>query len=218
MVIFNDKVHTLLDEDAVENEAANRHGVHRLLVVYLLSTRSVRLESIWEQHGHCASMEVASEFKDILSRDAWPNSCNANFYETGADSVGVHADLEELFEGAYRPITIISLSLGGTRQFELEANRGQGSIERISLRAGDLLAMEEWTQTAIKHAVGRPGRSDEGRQDRINLTWRWLSKHLQGCPLAGHRAASSPPQLPVPTVSPAEVSEHDAAWAHARSA
>ncbi|CAE7213955.1 ALKBH2 [Symbiodinium sp. CCMP2592] len=53
-----------------------------------------------------------------------PNCCNINLYRDGRDSVGWHTDDEELFEGGYKDITILSLSLGATRTFEVKKQPG----------------------------------------------------------------------------------------------
>merc|ERR1712232_955405 len=52
----------------------------------------------------------------------WPNCCNANLYDGGGMSVGWHADDEPLFQGKFRDVAIISLSLGAKRTFELRLN------------------------------------------------------------------------------------------------
>merc|ERR1712185_147860 len=54
-----------------------------------------------------------------IDRDNWPDSCNLNLYEDGGSAVGWHADDEALFQGKFRDILIISLSLGVSRKFEL---------------------------------------------------------------------------------------------------
>merc|ERR1712039_78078 len=49
----------------------------------------------------------------------WPNSCNVNLYEDGTQSVGWHADDEDLFQGLSKDIRILSVSLGQRRKFDL---------------------------------------------------------------------------------------------------
>lgn len=121
-----------------------------------------------------------------LSQKDWPNSCNLNLYEDGGMTVGWHADDEKLFQGRFRDCRIISLSLGATRKFELRLNwpeEEEAQITRLTLRGGDLLTMEGMTQKHFQHRVPREGT----KEPRINLTWRWVKKHLPGCPSGGRR-------------------------------
>ncbi|CAE7023242.1 ALKBH3 [Symbiodinium natans] len=80
-----------------------------------------------------------------------PNCCNINLYRDGHDSVGWHTDDEELFEGGYKDITILSLSLGATRTFEVKKQPGpsakgkshKGPAEAsFEVRHGDICTME----------------------------------------------------------------------------
>lgn len=90
----------------------------------------LQCEDIWVRLGHIAP---GSEF--------WPNSANLNYYADGIQSVGWHSDDENLFGGkrqelssrscvqdlniviyacmefAWQDCSIISLSLGGRREF-----------------------------------------------------------------------------------------------------
>ncbi|CAE7631230.1 Alkbh3 [Symbiodinium sp. CCMP2456] len=81
---------------------------------------------------------------DILE----PNSCVANFYADGAQSVDWHADNEPLFEGLLRDCQIVSLSLGETRRFELRRRRDLSNplkhCDRVvlDLHDGDIVTME----------------------------------------------------------------------------
>jgi len=121
-----------------------------------------------------------------LPQKDWPNSCNLNLYEDGGMTVGWHADDEKLFQGRFRDCRIISLSLGATRKFELRLNwpeEEEAQITRLTLRGGDLLTMEGMTQKHFQHRVPREGT----KEPRINLTWRWVKKHLPGCPSGGRR-------------------------------
>lgn len=111
-----------------------------------------------------------------------PNSCNANFYDNGGESVGWHADDEPLFEGVKRDTLIISLSLGESRTFELCPNDDPEDVTSIVLRNGDICTMEGMLQRHYKHRVPREPRV---RKPRINLTWRWVVAHDAGCKAAG---------------------------------
>jgi alkylated DNA repair dioxygenase AlkB len=93
------------------------------------------------------------------------NSCLANLYRDGSDSMGFHSDDEP--ELGPEP-TIASISLGARRRFVL---RHRVSQERWSwdLGAGDLLVMRDESQRDYAHAVPRTARRVG---PRMNLTFR----------------------------------------------
>eukprot|EP00931_Biecheleriopsis_adriatica_P097990 TRINITY_DN7188_c0_g1_i1.p1 TRINITY_DN7188_c0_g1~~TRINITY_DN7188_c0_g1_i1.p1 ORF type:complete len:469 (+),score=98.64 TRINITY_DN7188_c0_g1_i1:78-1409(+) len=121
----------------------------------------------------------------IYDPSDWPNSCNLNLYEEGNMSVGWHADDEQLFQGKFRDCTIISLSLGSTRSFEVRANYSEDSSQNVNLMLGDgdLCTMEGMVQKYFQHRVPR----ENSTGPRINLTWRWILKHTPRCPIARER-------------------------------
>ncbi|CAL1174011.1 unnamed protein product [Cladocopium goreaui] len=116
-----------------------------------------------------------------------PNSCVANLYADGMESVDWHADNEPLFEGLLGDCRIVSLSLGETRRFDLRRRRGlsnpQQHLERVSvdLQHGDLITMEGCFQKHWYHRVPKAGGVT---RPRINLTWRSIRRHHATCPLA----------------------------------
>ncbi len=113
-----------------------------------------------------------------------PSNCiNCNQYHDGTDLVGWHADDEIPFDAVENDATIISLSLGETRKFQVKDSHD--TIRSIDLAAGDLLVMHGRVQ---KHFWHRVQQSDTDAP-RINLTWRWLRLHSErdGCPLARQR-------------------------------
>jgi len=124
-----------------------------------------------------------------------PNSCNANFYEDGRQSVGWHADDEPLFDASHRDALIVSLSLGATRLFDLHPNDDPGLITSIALEDGDLCTMEGLTQKHYRHRVP-PQKSVKSA--RINLTWRWVVVHESTCP--NWRPGQAPARPSVPHV------------------
>ena len=151
----------------------------------------------------------------LLDRTQWPDSCNANHYTSGKDSVGPHYDDEDLFQGWHQDITIISLSFGGTRAFELRQNKNL--VWEHKLNAGDLVAMEQGTQKLLKH--GAPAEKELGQAgQRINLTWRWIAKHQPHCPkaTAGQGRVRGPPRLPVHTATQEQWQFRDALTATLR--
>merc|ERR1711879_1035414 len=127
-------------------------------------------------------MEAVMPYCGITDQESWPSSCNLNLYEDGGASVGWHADDESLFQGKFQDITIISLSLGVKRKFELRMNwpdTGEKAVRRMLLGNGDLMTMEGMVQKHYQHRVPK----EEGVEgSRINLTWRWTLKHRPSCP------------------------------------
>merc|ERR1711879_289281 len=132
-------------------------------------------------------MRVAMPHCGLQQERDWPNSCNLNLYEDGGSSVGWHADDERLFQGKFQDCRILSLSFGARRRFELRLNWPEDQEQtfwRMVLGDGDLLTMEGMTQKHFQHRVPR----EEGiRQPRINLTWRWVCKHMPRCPVLRKR-------------------------------
>lgn len=88
-----------------------------------------------------------------------------NYYRTGADKIGLHADAEPdlLVDGP-----IASLSFGATRRFVLRHSRTREKVV-LPLTSGSLLVMEGATQRFWKHEIPAEPRCDKGR---INLTMR----------------------------------------------
>jgi alkylated DNA repair dioxygenase AlkB len=93
------------------------------------------------------------------------NSCLANLYRDGSDSMGFHSDDEP--ELGPEP-TIASISLGARRRFVL---RHRVSRQRWSwdLGQGDLLVMRDESQREYRHAVPKTTRPIG---PRMNLTFR----------------------------------------------
>ena len=161
-------------------------------------------------------MEAVMPQCGLLDPASWPTCCNLNYYLTPHDTVGPHADDEPLFEGKQRNITIMSLSLGGTRRFSIYRDR-RDLIASVLLRNGDLLVMELRTQSLLKHGLDKlPNNTGEDAQ-RINLTWRWLSAHRPGCPALQGPVSISPPQLPLDSPPLDLVAESDAVGAAHRA-
>ncbi len=121
------------------------------------------------------------------------NSVNLNWYPAGG-GVGFHADDEYLFQGQKQDLLIVSLSLCengglgglGTRRFQLKARESvSDQVFQIDLSHGDLLTMEGLCQLFYLHSVW-PGDSTEfenhplAKGERINLTWRKITRHLDG--------------------------------------
>lgn len=95
------------------------------------------------------------------------NSCLANLYRDGSDSMGYHSDDEP--ELGSRPV-IASVSLGQRRPFVL---RHRGTRQRWTWRLGegDLLLMSEESQSDYAHALPKTSAQIG---PRMNLTFRQL--------------------------------------------
>ncbi len=115
----------------------------------------------------------------ISNRSQWPNSCNINRYRRGQDTVGWHADDEVLFQGRWRPIRIISVSLGQKRTFQVQGLWNGAPIVSQLLFDGDLCLMDGLMQKCFQHRVPK---EPEFEGERINLTWRWILQHQAECP------------------------------------
>jgi len=135
---------------------------------------------------HWPPMTMPAWFLDLTEKvsracglEERPNSCNVNYYESGSDSCGWHADDEHLFDANRRDSLVISLSLGATRNFEVHPMDEPQKVTKLQLENGDLLTMEGLMQKHYRHRVPR---EQELPGPRINLTWRWVTQHQRTCP------------------------------------
>lgn len=106
-----------------------------------------------------------------VSSSHLPDGCNCNWYRTGEDFVGWHADNEPIFDAYRNDTLIVSMSLGCARKFRVRPNDDVEKISEITLRGGDLCTMEGLFQKHYKHCVPKEINVSE---ERINLTWRWI--------------------------------------------
>ena len=94
------------------------------------------------------------------------NGVLLNFYRDGQDSMGWHSDDEPELR---RDPLVASLSLGGSRRFDLR-RKGQTRIAHsLELTHGSLLVMRGATQHHWQHQVAKTRRSC---MPRLNLTFR----------------------------------------------
>ena len=122
--------------------------------------------------------EVLASLQERLRQelDVDFNSCLANLYRDGTDSMGYHSDNEP--ELGPRP-TIASVSLGDRRRFVLR-HRTTGERWSWDLGQGDLLVMCDESQSDYAHAVPKTTRSVK---PRMNLTFRWFqTRALESSP------------------------------------
>lgn len=102
-----------------------------------------------------------------LGIDANFNSCLLNYYPSGEDGMGYHADDER--ELGEQPI-IASLSLGATRKFVFKHKKTQDKVE-LYLESGQLIVMHGETQNFWKHSITKTKKVATGR---ISLTFRQI--------------------------------------------
>lgn len=102
-----------------------------------------------------------------LGIDANFNSCLLNYYPSGDDGMGYHADDEK--ELGEQPI-IASLSLGATRKFVFKHKKTQDKVE-LYLESGQLIVMHGDTQSFWKHSITKTKTVATGR---ISLTFRQI--------------------------------------------
>jgi len=142
-----------------------------------------------------AEPEFVAEIRKTCARlagykeDEMPNACNINLYRDGHDSVGWHTDNEALFDAEACDACILSLSLGATRNFTVKkqekwAPNGVGKPSVFPVAHGDICTMEGKFQKYYLHAVPK---EPQVKAPRINLTWRWITRHnkASGCRLHG---------------------------------
>jgi len=113
-----------------------------------------------------------------------PNFVLVNYYRSGSDYIGWHADDERDLGSAP---TILSLSLGAERDFQFRhreafprarrrAPRPELKTVTITLRSGSLLTMKDPTNKNWKHQLPkRGGKAAQAMGERLNLTWRQIS-------------------------------------------
>ena len=125
----------------------------------------------WEQHeltlyGRTRlTPRLTAWIGDSAYRYSGIDSCLANLYRDGTDSMGYHSDNEP--ELGPRP-TIASISLGDRRRFVLR-HRTTGDRWSWDLGRGDLLVMRDESQSDYAHTVPKTRRPVG---PRMNLTFR----------------------------------------------
>ena len=93
------------------------------------------------------------------------NTCLLNYYPSGSEGMGYHADDEK--ELGHQPI-IASLSLGATRKFVFKHKKTQDKVA-LYLESGQLIVMHGDTQRFWKHTITKTKTVDTGR---VSLTFR----------------------------------------------
>lgn len=127
----------------------------------------VRQTIPWSKTVYQVKRHIEQVLRDIgVTADF--NSCLLNYYPSGSDGMGYHADDEK--ELGHQPI-IASLSLGATRKFVFKHKKTQDKVE-LYLESGQLIVMHGDTQTFWKHTITKTKRVSAGR---ISLTFRQIN-------------------------------------------
>ena len=106
------------------------------------------------------------------------SSCNANLYYNGNNSLGMHSDNETMFGELSQPKLIVSFSLGAARDFNIFVKKENLNFT-IKILNGEIVTMEGLFQQECTHGVPADPTVVE---PRINLTFRNVVNHRQGCP------------------------------------
>lgn len=109
-------------------------------------------------------LEIKTRIEDFSGLNF--NSCLANLYRNGQDSMGWHSDNEK--ELGRDPV-IASVSFGAERIFHLKHIKDKSLKEKILLKHGSLLMMESGLQVNWKHQLPK---TQKIIGPRINLTFR----------------------------------------------
>ena len=109
------------------------------------------------------------------------NSCNANLYQDGSNSIAWHSDNENLFRADRQKSTIVSVSLGADRTFWIRC-RANGLETPTLLSHGDICTMEGYFQKFFEHCVLPEINPSYHSGMRINLTFRAIVLHDKACP------------------------------------
>ena len=120
----------------------------------------------WSETVYHVKQHIEQSLKKIGITVAF-NSCLLNYYPSGDDGMGYHADDEK--ELGHQPI-IASLSLGATRKFVFKHKKTQDKVE-LYLESGQLVVMHGDTQTFWKHTITKTKTVSAGR---ISLTFRQM--------------------------------------------
>jgi len=143
-----------------------QHPVPRLLAWYGDSEASYRYAGL--THQPLPWTPLLAEIRARIEAEAGQrlNAVLLNYYRDGQDSMGWHSDDEAVLG---RNPLIASLSLGGTRRFDLR-RKGTNRIEHsLSLEHGSLLVMAGATQHHWQHQVAK---TRSLCAPRLNLTFR----------------------------------------------
>lgn len=121
-------------------------------------------------HGQGWPEKFRPVLKDLASTTGFqPNGALPNYYRSGQDTMGWHADDES--ELGINP-TVAILSLGSARDFHFRNIHEHSRKLKLKLPAGSLLFMSGAVQHHWQHAVPRRAQG----QPRISCTFRTIKR------------------------------------------
>jgi alkylated DNA repair dioxygenase AlkB len=116
-------------------------------------------------------LEIKKEIEKFIPDEDF-TSVLLNLYNNGNDKMGWHADDEK--ELGINP-TIVSVSLGETRRFDIKHKQNPELHYKFELTSGSLLIMRGALQ---HHWVHQIPAQKKVKEPRINLTFRTIKKSL----------------------------------------
>lgn len=157
---------------AWENDAVQLFGKHHVLTrkVALYADKEVSYTYANIKRDALPWIPALLRLKELVEQKTgeWFNSCLLNFYPTGNEGMGWHADDErEMKEHG----AIASLSFGAERNFVFKHKERKQKVALV-LEKGSLLVMKGTTQ---KHWVHSLPKTKKVHTPRINLTFRTLT-------------------------------------------
>jgi alkylated DNA repair dioxygenase AlkB len=118
-------------------------------------------------------LELKTQIEVLVPGEKF-NSVLLNKYRDGNDKVSWHSDDEK--ELGVNP-TIVSLSLGATRRFDLRHKTDKSKTFKLNLSSGSLLIMKGELQHFWEHQIPQQKLILD---ERINLTFRKIQGSLYG--------------------------------------
>ena len=140
------------------------------------------------QLGKC----IAEQLSSVMNEQFVPNCVNANYYVGSSSSLGWHSDKEDLFPDDDGCATIVSVSLGQSRNFEFRKIGGHSKPRIVTLNNGDVLVMAGKTQLFWEHRV--PPLDNlfcQSGEPRLNFTFRFARNHERKCPCSSPASSSA---------------------------
>ena len=120
---------------------------------------------------------IAPLMKPWCAEEEVPTAANLNLYRGWRSCVGWHCDDEPLFGECGDAKLIVSVSFGSSAVFRWRRQscpNDEGHF--IPLGHGDIFVMDGRCQDEFLH------RTESGRkQERINVTFRWIKQHVSSC-------------------------------------
>ena len=127
--------------------------------------------------------EIGKLLSNYLGYNPEPDGINCNLYRGPSSSLGWHCDDEEIITSSSGEAYIISLSLGAIRLFERRKKHAKVKPPFITIRPFDVIVMEKKTQLYYEHRHPAVENTFAVKEPRVNLTFRFIQKHIAKCPL-----------------------------------